>query len=72
MNRLMRIKCGINLERNYLIIARSDEHDCSCDNLPENNLLRPFNELLRKAGSPCLDNPDTKIDVKSIMIDNVK
>ena len=69
MNRLMRINVALILNVNF---ARSDEHDCSCDNLPENNLLRPFNELLRKAGSPCLDNPDTKIDVKSIMIDNVK
>ena len=69
MNRLKRINVALILN---VIIARSDEHDCSCDNLPENNLLRPFNELLRKAGSPCLDNPDAKIDVKSIMIDNVK
>ena len=54
------------------MIARSDEHDCSCDRLPNKNSLRSFNSLIHKAALHCLEHPDNKIDVNSIKIDKLK
>ena len=51
---------------------RSDEHNCSCDILPKRNSFRSFNDMIHKASFHCLESSDTKIDVKSIKIDNIK